>query len=97
MGEKNWKQLLTVNLPIMPVITQPMLAVMLNMWVTEEGSSNLSYMSKRELGTTTDQKIKASTGIFFCVITAQLSAPLIPIDVKAADLIALKAYSACCL
>jgi hypothetical protein len=72
-----------------------MVGVMLNRCVTEVGSTSFSCGNgKDEIERILHHLGRVRrTGTFFCVITQQLSAPLMPSDVRFSVLMALKAYS----
>lgn len=75
-------------------MTQPIVGVMENRWVTVDGSRSLSYQRGQILCCKIIGKVlRMRTGIFFCVITTDVSFPRIPIAVCPEPEIALNAYS----
>ena len=78
-----------------PVTTHPMVSVILKRWVTEVGSTSLSYRGWQSATSRhIDRGGSERTATFFCETTTHESAPRTPTAVRPDCFMALKAYSA---
>ena len=82
-----------------PVMTQPIVGVMLYRWVMVSASRSLSYTTHdphtivNELVYEDGAQCEVRTGTFFCVMTTAVSFPRTAMEVCPEPVIALNAYS----